>query len=120
MKVTLPLGYFVCKKKKSKNPNCIFAVERMLVMAELNINKQCNEIRDKTQNIVSGVCSIGSCFIKNCICVQLYEDTVAMMTNAMKKGALFCNTRRLEEGAPCVETDNPNRVYADMYCLYCR
>lgn len=120
MKLTLPLGYSMYKKKKRKNTNNYFTVEQMLSAAGINISEQCSDIRHKAKEIVSGVCRIGSRFTKNCICIQLYEDAIDLMPIAMKNGALFCITRHSVAGVPCVVTDDPSRVYADMCKLYRR
>ena len=120
MKLTLPLGYLTYKRKKRKEPTRYYTVEQMLSAAGLEIKDQCEEIQSKAKEIVSGVCRTGSRFTKNCICVQLYEDAVDLMPVAMEKGALFCVTRRPVSGVPCVVTDDPSRVYADMCQLYHR
>ena len=118
MKVTLPLGYLSYQVKKRKNPSAYFTVGELFSAAGLDIDIQSDEIRNKVDDIVSGVCRIGSRFTKGCICVQLYEDAIDLMRIAIKKGALFCITNRAIEGVPCVVVENPIEVYADMCRLY--
>jgi len=120
MKFTLPLGYLAYKKKKRRNPGNYYTVEQILSAVGLKISEQCEEIQKQAEETVSGIFRIGSRFTKNCICVQLYEDAVDLMPIAMEKGALFCVTKRPVPGVPCVVSDNPARIYADMCQLYRR
>jgi len=120
MKITLPLGWSTYKKKRRKNLSSVFTVAEMLSAAGVCVEEQSEEIRSKAATVVSGVCRLGSRFTKDCICVQLYEDAVDLMTIAMEKGALFCVTRHPVDGVPCVVVDDPSRAYADMCRLYRR
>ncbi len=116
----LPLGNILCERKQHKFPKRFYTVEQMLAEAGLNVNEQIPQIQKKANEIVSGVCRVGSRFTKNCICIQLYEDAVDLMPIAMKNGALFCITKRPVQGVPCIVVDDPSRVYADMCALYRR
>ena len=114
----LPIGNMTSRRKQRKFPERFYTVEQMLSTAGIKIEDQIPEIQQKAKDVVSGVCRVGSRFTKRCICVQLYEDAIDLMPIAMKKGALFCITRRPVDGVPCIVVDDPSRVYADLCSMY--
>lgn len=113
--VTHTLGNRAYRKKQKKNPSAFFTLQQLCEKIGLNTNAFDTSVQSKLGRTVSYVCRYGDRFTENCICVQLYEDTDAVMKQAMAEGALVCVTDHPIDGVPCILVETrrlPMRIYA--------
>ncbi len=120
-KASRSLTRFLCnstyKKELRKNPDAFYTLEELCQKVRLETDNFEAEVKDRFDIIVSQVCRYGDRFTKNCICVQLYEDTDQTMIKAISEGALVCVADHKIEGIPCIVVQKPATVYADMCCV---
>ncbi len=108
------LGNAAYKRKLKSKPDCFFTLREFCERAELDVDSFDEEIKRLLNATVSYVCRWGDRFTKNCICVQLYDDSDEIMRKAFAAGALVCVSNHKIAGVPCVVAKNPTKVYADM------
>lgn len=78
------------------------------------------EIWNQVKNrVVHSVSAIQPTFIRDSICVQMYDDTDKDLLWAYQNGAFLLITDHKVEGLPCFVTENPTLVYA-KFCRYYR
>ena len=119
MGVSLPLGNYKYRRIKKEYPETLLTVKELCIIAGISINHLNRAAIGKQQEKVSGVYRAGSRFVKDCICVQLYEDGDELMYWACAHGAVVCVTRQDLKDIPCIVVDEPAAVYASM-CSYYR
>lgn len=68
---------------------------------------------------VRQVSAVQPTFVKNSVCVQMYDDTVDDMRWAIRNGAIVVVTSEQIDDLPCIVVDFPPLVYARM-CRYYR
>ncbi len=105
------------KKKLKKNPDAFYTLRELCEKVGLDIERFDINVQGKLGETVSQICRHGDRFTKNCICVQLYDDTDQTMKKAMTEGALVCVTDHQIDELPCIVVDKPATVYADMCCV---
>ncbi len=66
---------------------------------------------------VSYICRYGDRFTKDCVCVQLYDDTDYLMRLAVEKGALVCVTDHKIRDLPCIVVPDPYEIYTKLCCF---
>lgn len=117
--ISVPLNNAKYKQVRRKYPEAFLTLGRLC--AETGIDPGCmNELaREKMDTVISGVYRAGSRFMKDCVCVQLYEDADEIMQWAVDHGAAVCVTRRRLEGIPCIVAEDTVRIYASL-CRYFR
>lgn len=111
-------GNKTCKKKFRKNPSSFFSLKQICEKAGIDTKDCSSEVQDKLDVIVSQISRYGDRFTKNCVCVQLYDDTDNIIKKAMSKGALVCVTDHNIDGVPCIIVEDPAVAYADMCSIY--
>ncbi len=116
--VSHKIGNKAVNKKLKKNPDKFFTLKQICEKVGLDVDSFDKEIKDKFSVIVTQVSRFGDRFTKNCICVQLYDDTDDIMRKAMAEGALVCITDHKIEGVPCIVVENTAVTYADMCSIY--
>ncbi len=111
---------FLCDKtyqrKFKKDPDSFLTLREFCQKAGLDIQQFDDTVKSRLDTTVSQVCRYGDRFTKNCICVQLYEDSDNTMVKAVAEGALVCVTDHKIDNLPCIVVDKPAAVYADMCC----
>ncbi len=112
--ITHSLGNGAYKKKLRKKPELFFTLRHICENIGLNLENLDDVVRINLDKTVSYVCRYGDRFTKDCICVQLYDDSDNIMKKAISEGALVCVTDHKIEGLPCIIVDNPYATYADM------
>lgn len=112
--VTNKLGNSAYKRKYKKYPQMFFTLGSLLEKVGIDINNLDETVKEKLDTVVSYVCRYGDRFTKNCVCVQLYDDSVNIMKKAVNEGALVCITKEKIDGIPCIVSRNTERVYADL------
>lgn len=75
-----------------------------------------NQVKNK---VVHSVSTIQPTFIRDSICVQMYDDTDKDLLWAYQNGAFLLITDHKVKGLPCFVTENPPLVYAKL-CRYYR
>lgn len=78
------------------------------------------ELWNKIKNrIVHSISTIQPTFVRDSICVQMYDDTDEDLVWAYNNGAFLLITDHKIEGIPCFVTESPILIYAKM-CRYYR
>ena len=116
-KVTRYLCNSTYRKKYKQNPKSFYTLQEICQKIGLDIDSFEEDVKCKLNTTVSQVCRYGDRFTRNCICVQLYEDTDEIMIKAINEGALVCVTDHKISGVPCIVVDKPATVYANICCL---
>lgn len=106
------------RAKRRKKESVSLTLQQILDLCKIDCSDFSDDIASKLNVVVSYVCRWGDRFTKNCICVQLYDDSDRLMRLAMEKGALVCVTDHPIEGVPCIVVEQPAVVYADMCRLF--
>lgn len=75
-----------------------------------------NRIKNR---VVHSISTIQPTFVRDSICVQMYDDTDEDLVWAYKNGAFLLVTDHKIEGIPCFVTESPILIYAKM-CRYYR
>ncbi len=112
--ITHSLGNGAYKRKLRKKPELFFTLRQICENVGLNLETLDDVIKINLDKTVSYICRYGDRFTKDCICVQLYDDSDEIMKKAILEGALVCVTDHKIEGLPCIIVDNPYATYADM------
>lgn len=115
--ITHFFGNKAFKNKIRNKPEKFFTLKQFCEKANIDIESLDDSIKCKLDVMVSYVCRWGDRFTKNCICVQLYDDSDFIMKKAANAGALVCVTNHKIEGVPCIIVENPAVTYADMCSL---
>ena len=119
IKTLVPLGNLKYKSVKRKYEDKFLTIKEICNIADIDIS-QLNDLAKKAlDQKVSGAYRASSRFIKDCICVQLYEDGDGIMRWAASNGAKVCVTSHNIEDVPCIVSENPASVYANI-CSYYR
>lgn len=113
-KVTHVCGNHAYKKKRKGNPYIFFTLRELCAYAGIEIPNLDATVKEKLDTTVSYICRWGDRFTKDCICVQLYDDTDDTMRQAINAGALVCVTDHKIAGIPCIVVEDPAVTYADM------
>lgn len=116
--VSHKLGNHTQKKKFKRNPGSFWTLQALCEKAGLSTLEFEENVKDKLDRVVSQVCRYGDRFTKNCICVQLYDDTDEIMKKAAAAGALVCITDHKIEGIPCIVLKNTYKAYSDLCSFY--
>ncbi|MBQ2687949.1 MAG: UDP-N-acetylmuramoyl-tripeptide--D-alanyl-D-alanine ligase [Clostridia bacterium] len=112
------LGNISYKRKYKKNPDLFLSLKQLCQQVNLDTNNFDADINEKLERIVSQISRYGDRFTKDCVCVQLYDDSDDTMRKAINDGALVCITNHKIEGIPCIVVENTYSVYADMCSIY--
>lgn len=116
--VTHAMGNRAYRKKQKKNPSAFFTLRQLCEKVGLDTNGFDASVQSKLDRTVSYICRYGDRFTENCICVQLYEDSDAVMKQAVAEGALVCVTDHPIDGVPCIVVAAPAVTYADLCSIY--
>ncbi|MBR4721083.1 MAG: hypothetical protein IK057_04910 [Clostridia bacterium] len=119
MKTLIPLGNLKYKGVKRKHYKKFLTVKEICNIADIDISQLNDSVKKVLNKKVSGAYRASSRFIKDCICVQLYEDGDGVMRWAASHGATVCVTSHNIEDIPCIVAENPAAVYSDI-CSYYR
>ena len=116
--ITHSIGNKAYRKKLNKKPSMFSTLKELCEEVGIETANFDEQVKAKLNTTVSYVCRYGDRFTKNCICVQLYDDTDDIMKKAMSQGALVCLTDHKIDGVPCIVVENTAVTYADMCSIY--
>lgn len=94
-------------------------VGRLFTYAGLDSSLFSDKVKSVLHQRVWQVSAVQPTFVRNSICVQMYDDTIDDMRWAVRNGAIVVVTTEQIDDLPCVVVDFPPMVYARM-CRYFR
>ena len=87
-------------------------------LAGIEIGSLDQTVVDVLDDCVSYICRYGDRFTKDCICVQLYDDTDEIMRLAVRKGAIVCVTDHIISGLRCIVVPDTHETYATLCSIW--
>lgn len=114
----VPLGNRKYRATKRRHPEAFYTLRELCDIAKIAPTQLNTLAAERLDQTVSAVCRSGSRFLKDSLCVQLYEDGEGVMRWAAAHGALACVVRKEIEGIPCIVAEDPTAVYGALCALY--
>lgn len=116
--VSLPLGNQKYRAVKRKNESSFFTLAELCKVANISPEQLNSLAKERLTARISGICRSGSRLLKDCVCVQLYEDGVGVLRWAIAHGAAVCVARENIPDIPCIIAEEPVAVYGTLCALY--